>query len=321
MGFNVGEHRVRAAMGICLPTQHARRRDWMFCRIMRRSYHAEYADEVWHTDMNLKLVDYGIYWTAGVDGFSRMVLWLEPVTNRRAVTIWPFFAAAARERGAPDQLVTDFGGENRLMAFGCWMWHAVQPPDERPTRAPHRGVGSVHNVRVERLWGDVNMRISRWVRFFGFYLEGSVGFDPTDSVHLGSFHRVIIPAMKLMGQMFVGARNERRVQASKGRPGTGGVPIRRAADVPRPPELHRAIPFQSAAEISAQYAQTTGNDLSHMRQLRGPPDTVDPLQGSPNACAQREYLVLDFCPIAVRVDCLHRGGRGLVSNNEIVGRL
>ena len=114
-------------------------------------------------------------YTPAVDGFSRLVLWLEPVTDRRAVTIWPFFAAAAAERGVPDQLVSDFGGENKLMAFGCWMWHEEQPPDERPVRAAHRAVGSVHNVRVERLWCDVNMRISRWIRFFGFYLEGSAG--------------------------------------------------------------------------------------------------------------------------------------------------
>jgi len=36
--------------------------------IMRRVYHARHTDAAWHTDMNLKLVDLGLYWTAAVAG-------------------------------------------------------------------------------------------------------------------------------------------------------------------------------------------------------------------------------------------------------------
>ena len=191
-------------------------------RIQRRVYRADYADQSWHTDMNLKLVDYGLFWTMCVDGYSRLVLWLEPVVDRRATTVWAPFAAVARVRGLPDQLVSDHGAENRLMGLACWLFHVSLAPEERPERAPHRGVSSVRNTRVERTWGEVNDKINRLIRCFGFFLEGSVGFDPSDSVQLGAFHRLVLPAMKYLGDMMMAARNSRRVQASRGNPGSGG---------------------------------------------------------------------------------------------------
>jgi hypothetical protein len=131
-----------------------------------------------------------------VDGYSRMVLWLEPVTDKRAATVWPHFAAVAAERGLPDLLSTDAGGENIYMAFACWLYWSGQ--DDLVDLVPHKVVQSIHNTRVERLWGDVNHRINRVIRLFGFFLEGAVGFDPSDNVQLGAFHRLMLPTMRLM---------------------------------------------------------------------------------------------------------------------------
>jgi len=130
-----------------------------------------------------------------VDGYSRTVLWLEPVTDKRAATVWPAFAAVAAKRGYPDQLNTDAGGENIYMAYACWHWWAGQ---DDVHMVPHKVVKSVHNTRVERLWGDVNHRINRVIRLFGFFLEGAVGFDASNDVQLGAFHRLILPAMRFM---------------------------------------------------------------------------------------------------------------------------
>ena len=44
---------------------------------------------------NLKLVDYGLYWTMAVYGYF--------LVDRRATIVWAPFAAVALVRGLPDQ--------------------------------------------------------------------------------------------------------------------------------------------------------------------------------------------------------------------------
>lgn len=95
------------------------------------------------------------------------------------------------------------------------------------TRQPFRATDSRHNSRVERLWGEVNIRIIKPVKDFAAWVENEVlqgdniwtgtilftlraqmSFSPLDSscviagdsysrVALGSLHRILLPALKL----------------------------------------------------------------------------------------------------------------------------
>ena len=293
-GFQVCEHRVRLRWNICHPVAAERRALWMAHRLVRRSYWAPYAMYSWHVDMNCKLVDVGIYWTAGVDGCSRRTLWLAPVTDMRAITSWPFFQRAAQQFGVPDQLVVDKGGENILPAFACaYVYH--NPPEPRPRRSPSISVPSVHNVRVERYWGDVNIIINLPVRRFLSYLATNEDFSTADVVRLGVVQRVLLPAMMVAAELITGTRNQRRVKGKN-----GGIPLRRFAALHRPAHLHRPLPD---GDFPALYDNTTGHNL---REAVAAEHAHDPLEGT-DMFAARDVECRALLNAIDRWDCLCRG--------------
>lgn len=88
---------------------------------------------------------------AGIDGYSRMVTY---IGCSRADTILQLFIRAVREYGYPSHVRSDHGLENvdvaRLMI------------DHRGiNRGSHITGSSVHNQRIERLWTEVNIIVSR----------------------------------------------------------------------------------------------------------------------------------------------------------------
>ena len=107
-------------------------------------------NSVWHIDGNHKLVHWRIVIHGGIDGFSRIPVYLVALCNNRFQTVLGHFLAAAEKYGLPSRVRSDKGGENVLVC-------------EYMLRHPHRGTGrgsfitgrSVHNQRIEHLWRDV----------------------------------------------------------------------------------------------------------------------------------------------------------------------
>ena len=52
----------------------------------------------------------------GIDGFSRLVLYLTAATNNRAQTVLESFLSAVEQYGIPSRVRSDKGGENILVA-------------------------------------------------------------------------------------------------------------------------------------------------------------------------------------------------------------
>ena len=84
----------------------------------------------------------------GIDGYSRMIVYLKCTNNNTAESVMHAFSEAVYKYGLPKRVRGDKGGEN------------VQVADYMILR---RGTGrgsfltgrSVHNQRIERLWRDV----------------------------------------------------------------------------------------------------------------------------------------------------------------------
>lgn len=77
---------------------------------------------------------------AGIDGFSRIITFIQCSNSNRAETVLQSFTKAAEAYGVPSRLRTDHGGEN------VRIWEFMEE-----ARGPNRGSyitgSSVHNMK------------------------------------------------------------------------------------------------------------------------------------------------------------------------------
>ncbi|CAB4007013.1 cytosolic Fe-s cluster assembly factor nubp1-b-like [Paramuricea clavata] len=80
--------------------------------IKRRSYNVKYPRSLWHIDGNHKLISWRIVVHGGIDGYSRMPIFLKASDNNRAETVLQLFLESVAEFGLPSRVRSDKGGEN-----------------------------------------------------------------------------------------------------------------------------------------------------------------------------------------------------------------
>ena len=124
----------------------------------------------------------------GIDGYSRVPVYLCCSNNNTASTVLELFQEAVFSWGLPSRVRTDMGTENTQVSL-YMLTH--------PQRGPERGtmiVGkSVHNQRIERLWRDVFQGVLRLYYDLFYYLEDINMLDPLNELHLFSLHFVFLP--------------------------------------------------------------------------------------------------------------------------------
>ena len=129
----------------------------------------------------------------GIDGFSRLVVFLNCATNNTAATVLIAFQTAVRQYGLPSRIRSDKGGENTQVAMYNYML-------EHPLRGPGRGsmiVGrSVHNQRIERLWRDVFQGVLKLYHGLFNHLENLGLLDPCNDVNIFCLQYVYLPRIR-----------------------------------------------------------------------------------------------------------------------------
>ena len=137
-----------------------------------------------YADGNHKLIRWRMVVHGGIDGYTRMIVYLGCSTNNQATTVYRLFIAAAERFGLPSRVRSDFGGENILVAR-----HMIR------NRGTNRGSfitgSSTHNQRIERLWVDMRRSVTfLYYRLF-YFLEQQGMLDPLNEVHLYALHYCI----------------------------------------------------------------------------------------------------------------------------------
>jgi hypothetical protein len=134
----------------------------------------------------------------GVDGFSRIPVFLKCCDNNKAESVLAVFKEAVSTYGLPRMVRTDRGGENVLMCD-----YMLQHPERGPG---HFITGrSVHNQRIERMWGDVYPGVVQPVSVQLHQLEEDGVLDIESDIDIFCVHLVFVPRINAGLQRFIEA--------------------------------------------------------------------------------------------------------------------
>ena len=123
----------------------------------------------------------------GIDGYSRLPVYLKCSPNNCAETVREYFVEAVSMYGMPTRVRCDRGGEN--FAVASFMW---SQPDSSDSVIMGR---SVHNVRIERLWRDLFQGCTTLYYQLFTHLEDNGLLDPCNEEHL-ALHFVYLPRIQ-----------------------------------------------------------------------------------------------------------------------------
>ncbi len=90
-------------LGVNFRRQHA---------IHRRVYRIPGPNSLWHIDGHHSLIRWRMVLHGGIDGFSRMIVFLHCSTNNRSETVFNLFNEAIKRFNVPSRVRSDKGGEN-----------------------------------------------------------------------------------------------------------------------------------------------------------------------------------------------------------------
>ena len=137
-------------------------------------------------DGHHKLVRWRFVTHAGIDGYSRTVVYMRCSSNNRSSTVLSAFLEGVQRFGVPSRVRCDCGGENVHVAR--YMLH------NRGSDRNRIIVGSsTHNQRIERLLRDYHACVTmRYYRLF-YFLESQGLLEHTNQVCLYALEYVYLP--------------------------------------------------------------------------------------------------------------------------------
>ena len=127
----------------------------------------------------------------GVDGFTRIPVFLHCSTNNKADTVLELFLNSVENYGLPSSVRSDKGKENADVE-----WYMLNHPLRGPGRGSMICGRSVHNQRIERLWRDVFGGVIKLYYDIFYQLENLVLLDPSSELDLFSLHYVFVPKIQ-----------------------------------------------------------------------------------------------------------------------------
>ena len=175
----------------------------------RRKYSVPGPNSLWHIDGHHALVRWGVVTHGGIDGYSRLVVYLHCSGNNRAETVLRLFQEATERYGTPSRVRGDHGCENGLVAqfMEC-------------RRGTNRGSfiagKSIHNTRIERLWRDVYHGVIQTFYGLFYYMESISVLDVDDEKDLFCLIFVFLPRINTALREFKEAYNRHSIRTERG---------------------------------------------------------------------------------------------------------
>lgn len=200
----VPRFRVRASIHRVDPINTALRRS---ITIRRRVYYSEGPNAVWHVDGHHKLIKWRFVIHGGIDGFSRLIVYLKCSDNNRAATVLQCFEDAVDKFGLPSKIRTDLRGEN----VDIWRYLIEQHHDDTVVITG----SSTHNERIERLWRDVHRCVGVLYADLFRELEEEGKLDSLNEVDIFCLHYVFKARINSTLNSFVESWNNHSISTER----------------------------------------------------------------------------------------------------------
>ncbi|XP_056432653.1 uncharacterized protein LOC130371051 [Gadus chalcogrammus] len=231
-GHLVQIHRVRQSLKRVDP-EGTEQRALANRTLHRRQYSVPGPNCMWHIDGNHKLIRWRFVIHGGIDGFSRLVVFLSAATNNRATTVLDAFLGAVRQYGVPSRVRSDKGRENFEVAY-------YMVDNCGPNRNSHITGRSVHNQRIERLWRDVYTQVLDLFHTLFHEMEASWMLNPDSEIHLFALHWVFLSLVQSHLRHFQDAWNFHSLRTENSQ-SPYQLWLRNISAVADPPEVGSAI--------------------------------------------------------------------------------
>ena len=153
-------------------------------RLKRRKYINCGPNYVWHIDGNDKLKPFGFCIHAGIDGFSRKILWLKvSYTNKDPLVVCQYYLDAISTLGAlPKKVRADRGTEN-VDICSVQTFLRRNHADSLSGNSSFQYGKSVSNQRIEAWWSILKRdTLQTWINYFKDRRESGV-YDDSDILH------------------------------------------------------------------------------------------------------------------------------------------
>ena len=152
---------------------------------------------LWHIDGHHKLIRWNMVVHGGIDGYSRIPVYLKVAPNNKADTVLKSFLEAVACYGLPSHIRADNGGEN--VQVGRFM---MEHPERRPGKGSFITGRSVHNQRIERLWRDLFQGCISFYYYLFYSMEEGGLLDPNSILDLSALHFVFLPIIQSQLELF-----------------------------------------------------------------------------------------------------------------------
>ena len=137
---------------------------------------------------------------AGIDGYSRLVVFCKCSVNNQASTVLDHFMEAIIQFGLPSRIRCDRGTENYDVGY-----FMLSHPLRGEGRSSVIAGQSVHNQRIERWWRDLFTGCTGFFYHLFYYMEDIGVLNPDISIHLWCLHYIYHPYINSSIDEFVNA--------------------------------------------------------------------------------------------------------------------
>lgn len=149
-----------------------------------------------HMDTNHKLIAYRLIFHGCVDGFSRLIIYLDCRKDNKAQTALELFKKSVQEFGLPSRVRGDMGMENYSVAQ-----YMLQKKDIG--RGSFITGRSVHNQRIERLWSELNRLVCRRFKNLFIDMENQDILNERSEVDIYALAYVFLPRIRKALHVFI----------------------------------------------------------------------------------------------------------------------